>query len=387
MARIYIKTGNKTSEEKKYIKGLRTFLEKNPETDWSPAKNLNELKNAWEKHCVQDVEFTETSGAGSGQGTEAEYERELDEIMGSPSGEENNEEVIDPFTEKEPVVREHVFGNSTFSKDNQTNNQSPNPGTQSSFSEPTDFKTAFQMPGTENSAGPNNSAESSGGKQKAPPKEPPLNPEFANLSSSYKNKKTRRMAKNIVNAFCFLLREGVPAWATRDITPEALAEAAKKNEINLDVVLTFSEAEQVHILEYFKNMCEVAKTLGDIPPNLQEELTEDLYDLLLEKGITPSPTQSFLLTLGEILLLVGIKTYGFRLQISAAKSAAKPEEVQVAEEVKEQAVAQSDAKKEAEDYMKENSSKKSTKNRKASSETEGEFSPATEVSTELVTKE
>ncbi len=139
------------------------------------------------------------------------------------------------------------------------------------------------------------------------------------MSKATRNRKTRRMAKNIVLIFAVILKEGVPKWATRDITPEALAAQAKNNELNIDVILSFDGETQVHVMQYFKNMCEAAKDLGDIPKELKEELEEDLYDLLIEKGVTPTPLQSTMLTLGAILAHVGLKTYGFRIQIASVK--------------------------------------------------------------------
>lgn len=351
MAKLYLKKGNISSEEKKYIKQLEKFMSSSPETEIKPAKNFSQLKKLYEKHCVETVDFEETE--------KTDGDRELDRILEEQQKEkgsslnddepiENDSDIkddstndyesnvdktdfIDPFNKEEPIIRDHVLSEG-FSREK---DKIENAQTQSSFSEPSNFKDSFEIP---KDVDGNNFDGSKDPKQKTEKvKSEPLNPEFNNLNTSYRNRKTKRMAKNIVNVFCYLLENGVPKWATRDITPEALAASVKNNELNLDVIFSFDGQTQIHIVEYFKQMCETAKELGKIPEELKEDLRDDLYDLLIEKGITPSPIQGLLLTLGEIVVLVGVKTYGFRLQVNAVKDIAviQKTEDQTHEEIKE----------------------------------------------------
>lgn len=324
---VYNKKGNLNSKEKKYAKQLQKEIEKriseNPlfESEYKPANSFEELESQYNKYAVTDVEHTEVPNTESNLG---------DGAKGGVIETESEEYFTDPFTKANAKERDYV-GKDGFT-DNQPSKESEN---RTSFDEPKNANEAFSMPPKEDSENANGSEDSgrfndSAEKEKKTEKKQDggFNPQFDAMSAGVRNKRTKRMAVSIINGLCYLLSEGVPFLVTMDITPEALAKAAKNKQINLDVILTFDGETQVRITDWFKMMCHQAKDLGQVPDDLKERLIEDLYEVLLEKKITPTPMQGLLMTAGEMVMLIGIKAVAFRAQVKQVKEVGKPEEKQ-----------------------------------------------------------
>lgn len=322
---VYNKKGNLNSKEKKYAKQLQKEVEKlvseNPlfESDYKPANSFEELEAQYNKYVVTDVEHVEVPNTESSLGNTQE------EIVSA----EVEEYFADPFTKANAKERDYV-GKDGFT-DNQPKAEAEH---RTSFEEPKNANEAFSMPpkeDDENASGSEDSGRFSDGAQKdkkSEKKSEGFNPQFDAMSAGVRNKRTKRMAVSIINGLCYLLSEGVPFLVTMDITPEALAKAAKNKQINLDVILTFDGETQVRITDWFKMMCHQAKDLGQVPEDLKERLIEDLYEVLLEKKITPTPMQGLLMTAGEMVMLIGIKAVAFRAQVKQVKEVGKPEEKQ-----------------------------------------------------------
>lgn len=322
---VYNKKGNLNSKEKKYSKQLQKEIEKriseNPlfENEYKPANSFEELEAQYNKYAVTDVEHVDVPN------TEGNLGNAQEDVISA----EAEEYFADPFTKANAKERDYV------GKDGFTDNQPKNDTQQrTSFDEPKNANEAFSMPpkdDSENANGSEDSGRFSDGAQKekkTEKKQEGFNPQFDTMSAGVRNKRTKRMAVSIINGLCYLLSEGVPFLVTMDITPEALAKAAKNKQINLDVILTFDGETQVRITDWFKMMCHQAKDLGQVPEDLKERLIEDLYEVLLEKKITPTPMQGLLMTAGEMVMLIGIKAVAFRAQVKQVKEVGKPEEKQ-----------------------------------------------------------
>lgn len=323
---VYNKKGNLNSKEKKFAKQLQKEIEKRIsentlfESEYKPANSFEELEAQYNKYVVTDVEHVEVPN------TETNLGNTQEEIVSV----ETEEYFADPFTKANAKERDYV------GKDGFTDNQ-PKSETEhrTSFDEPKNANEAFSMPPKEEESDKDGNSEDSGRfsdgaqkEKKSEKKQEGFNPQFDAMSAGVRNKRTKRMAVSIINGLCYLLSEGVPFLVTMDITPEALAKAAKNKQINLDVILTFDGETQVRITDWFKMMCQQAKDLGQVPEDLKERLIEDLYEVLLEKKITPTPMQGLLMTAGEMVMLIGIKAVAFRAQVKQVKEVGKPEEKQ-----------------------------------------------------------
>jgi hypothetical protein len=375
MVKVFKYKGN--HEAKKYIKKLEVAIErmiqKDPEfaKTYRPADNMFELKAQFDKYCIETTEIiSETKMPKSNKKPVIEEpvietekspeEKQEEEFTFSdekptnitntkttmedekkPATENQDNIQPDPLNRTNPIVREHVLNDSMAPSTDA--NKSDSQG--SSFEEPKDFETAFELPEGED-------FEEFGSKKKNKDKEKetktsssspsqkhsePINPGFDDMSNRTKNKKTRRLATRLVGIFCAILEEGIPVWITRDITPAALARLAQERQIDLGLMLELDGNVQMSVAQFFAYMCDEAKKIGKLTEEQKEDLIDDLYDVLLEKGVTPSPIQSLLIGLAEVGLSVGIKIISIRTQINEVKTMANPQmqAEQEAEAIKE----------------------------------------------------
>lgn len=112
------------------------------------------------------------------------------------------------------------------------------------------------------------------------------------------------MAKYIVKVVVTLLEKGFVWWTTKDINEAKLIELELKGEIDLTVLFALSETEQQTAREFFATMCKDAIAGSKVDLDDQEELTDALFEVLIEKGIAPTPMQNLALV---TLQIVGAK--------------------------------------------------------------------------------
>lgn len=345
--KVFKHKGPTDYKSKKLVKALEMAIEaeikKNPafaET-FKPATNVDELRAMHNKYCITDAEIiSETPNTTTDTGDMAK-KRDSEEFTLSDDKKidldntrtnlDNDNPVFDnpdfnigdPMNRANPKVRGYVMEDS-MNPDDTGETQKTN-----TFEEPKTAAEAFTLPNDDNQHDygmgdkPRSRKKDSDGESKKERSEP-INPSFDEQSNKSRNKKTKRMAKYIVGAFCAILENGVPFLATRDITVAAIATAAKNKEIDLSIILELDEDTQMTVAEFFAQMRIQAKELGKIPEDKKEDLIEDLYDLLIEKGVAPTPLQSIMLGMLEIAAMVGFKTLAFRSQISQVKALAAP---------------------------------------------------------------
>lgn len=309
---IYLKRGNKTREERKYVEELVKFLNDNPDKQFKPVKTFGALKKAWQEHCVQDTEFVESPADTATNGritvekpepahelSDEEYDDAVDKILnGSDSNGEEYEDAPNPFEKENPIVRDYV-NDDKFSQTNDYNNN--NTG-QTDFSEPTDFKSAFELPNNDNAGSEYGGPQQGQAKKQQPPKQDPVNPAFDEMKNANKGKSSKRFARYIVETVCLLAEKGFVWYANKDINEAKLAEYEVSGEVDLSILLTLPDNSKATVKEFFLAQCLQAEQLAKIDPTEKEDLITALATVLLEKGIAPTPTQE--------LILISLKIFG-----------------------------------------------------------------------------
>ncbi|MES2287594.1 MAG: hypothetical protein V4547_18005 [Bacteroidota bacterium] len=349
--KVFKQKGPTDYRSKKLVKALEQAIEaeikKNPDfaATFKPATNVDELKAYYDKYCVTDAEIiSETPNDTTVNTNDMGKKKDADEFTLSDEKKTNlgdtktnldsdnpvfdnpDFNIDDPMNRANPKVRGYVMDDSM----NPDDEAAAETGNTNTFKEPTNAAEAFTLPNdeTQHDYGmgdkPRRSKTKDADGESKKERSEPINPNFGDQDNKSRNKKTKRMAKYIVGAFCAILENGVPFLVTRDITVGAIAAAAKNKEIDLTIILQLDAETQCTVAEFFTMMRKEAKEIGKIPKDKQEDLIEDLYDLLIEKGVTPTPMQSIALSLLEIAAMVGFKALSFRSQISQVKAIAAP---------------------------------------------------------------
>lgn len=315
--KIYNKKGPVNYKERRLIRALETeldkLIQKDPafEASFKTANSFEELSRLHNQYCVTDAEIiSETKND-----TMADTEK---------TGADSTATRTDPLNDKNPIVRDYVLNDS----------MAPDAGDKkpqgTTFEEPKNYEEAFRLPdydifgadkkkeqpkndGNNNNSGNNNnnsgnnnnnnkSGNTSGNQQQ--PKGPGFNPAFDELTQAKKVKQTRRFAKNIVAAVCTGLEMGYVWWITKDINEAKLIEYQMEDSIDLELLVNLEADQETTIRQFFQSMCAHAEAGKAVPLDDQEELADALADVLIEKGIAPTPTQTLFIT---GLRIVGLK--------------------------------------------------------------------------------
>ena len=308
--RVYIKKGQKNYKESKLVNKLEKAIEKKIQEDanfsstYKPATNFAELQKQYDTYCVEDVEFTEIRNTQESenhkefrdsmqQTMEKETPQQPTSKITSEDKYEDNDSFIDPLNREEPIVRDYV-----------TNNEFPDEskGTQNnfktSFDEPLNFKDSFEMPGDETKQQSQNGTT----KKESKPKSEPVNPNWDDMGNSKKKRSTRKFAKYIVETTCMLSEKGFVWFANKDINDSKLAEYELNNEMDLDLLVTLEDGQEATVKQFFQIQCLKAEQLAKIDPEEKSDLADALAEVLIEKGVGPTPTQE--------LLLISLKIFG-----------------------------------------------------------------------------
>lgn len=335
--KVYLKKGNTNYKEKRLINELNKALEKKMAKDpnfsqgFEPARDYNELKQLHDKYCVEDVAFEEVAGekVTVKKAEPTSVENNLDDDT-------SNDDFIDPFNREQPIVRDYVKDGG-FSE----NPQNPNDAGQTTFDEPTSFTEAFEMPsnepGKEPSSQPGNSG---GGKAEPKPKKPqsePVNPAFDEMSNGEKARSTKRFAKYIVETVCMLMEKGFVWYANKDINDSKLTEYELSGEIDLSLLISLDENQQITVKQFFQSQCGQAEEMSKIEPDEKKDLAEALAKVMMEKGIAATPTQELILIALKIVGGQAIKLIALKSQTNALlKALRQPEEQQKVEQPPQQ---------------------------------------------------
>jgi hypothetical protein len=328
--KFYLRKGKRNYKEQKMIKDLEDAFSKkvseNPEfaSQIVPASNERELQAMYNKYIVQDVEFTEskttdnikTQPVMAKKKTDIEdvdFEDNLTDSKGLVPFEEDDDDdnkFVDPFNRENPIVREYVMGKDSLGRERVSSE-----GAKTIFNEPTSFKEAFEIPtydedGKEEKSEPAKKPQPKAEKRERPE---PMNPSFDEMSSGKKKRSSKKFAKYIVEAVCVLSQKGFVWYANKDINASKLAEYELNGEIDLSLLVSLEDGQQVTIKEFFANQCLAAEQLSAIDETAKADLVEALTEVMLEKGIAPTPTQELImiaLTIfgGQAVTLMALKS-------------------------------------------------------------------------------
>jgi len=329
--KIYTRRGKRNYKEQKMINELSDAIskkmEKYPtfESKIVPASNESELRAMYNKYVVEDIEFTETKTNQTNQTQttmakkksedieDVEFEDNLTDSKGlSPfEDDDNDNKFVDPFNRENPIVRDYVMGKDALGRERVNSEDA-----KTSFDEPTSFKEAFEIPtydeeGKEEIKEP--AAKKSQPKAEKREKQEPFNPSFDEMSNAKKKRNTKKFAKYIVEAVCMLLEKGIVWYVTKDITEAKLAEYELNGEMDLSILITLENGQEVTIKQFFLNLSLAAKEASTFTDTEKADITDSLFEVMMEKGIAPTATQELMLVggtavIGKVLSGLGIKS-------------------------------------------------------------------------------
>lgn len=320
--KVYLKKGAPNYKEKRLIdaikKAVTEKLEKDSSFTFEPAKNFDELKTLHGELCIENTEYEEIKEEKNEveSSTENTHEKFRDGIADTidKSAPEQKKAFIDPFNDAEPVVRGYVADNGF--KESGSENETK----KTTFEEPNSFEESFQMPSSEDEKGDTKSTFESKTK-KDNTKPAPINPRFDDMDTGKKKRSTKKFARLIVEGVCLLAEKGCIWWTTKDITPEKLAEYQINDTMDLNLLLTLENNQKQPVIEWFKDRNIEAQTLFKINDTDKNDLIDSLYEVMLEKGVAPTPMQELIINAVKTLVLdMGLKAYQFGAQIKGVLS-------------------------------------------------------------------
>lgn len=314
---VYLKPGKRGAKEKQMIAEIEAAIAKkrstDPTFDFNPADDFEDLKKLHREMVAEDVEFTEHATGDKTDDTEFELTNDK-KIKLDHTKTTIEDEFKDPFNEAAPIIRDYV-------KEDQFNQEDPNNPSKTTFGEPTNFDQAYNIPGAQDDEQIKRTGVNTGSdtRQAGPKKEKvdPVNPSFNDMDKPSKNKQTKRFAKRIVGAVTMLLEKGFVWWTTKNINDAKLAEYELNGEIDLSLLLEMEDGQQATVRQFFASQCQKFEVMAKISKDDQDELAEALADVLMEKGITPTPTQVLIMSSLEIVGRQAITAFAMTAQTNA----------------------------------------------------------------------
>lgn len=297
--KIYKKRGNKNYKEKRLLKEINEFLDKNPElaAEIEPTEDFDGLQAIYDKYVFDDHEVVDSTSNSTGEKTEQPEEVPVEEF---PKKDMN----VDPLNRQNPNVRDYVL-------DNANDKGATGVG---AFAEPVDFTDAFELPET-------SKQEPDGKTTEQPKKEKRIEVEQFQPRSSgaggdhkKRKRKTERFARSVVNLSCDLLEKGALWFATKDISEQKLLEYEQEFGMDLSLILEMPDSTTVTIRQFFASQRIVAEQNLKISKEEREDLTEALVEVFLEKNIQPTPTQNLILVGLAIVGRIGLTSYAISAQ-------------------------------------------------------------------------
>lgn len=330
--RIYFKNGGKSYnlnyKEKRLVEALKPIIEakiaENPELaeKFVPARTFEELEKMYNEYTSEDVVIESETINKDNMAEEDELGDSLQDNSKATSGsdEETVADIIDPFNREEPIVRDYVLDGGDLADPNAQQFTG-----QSDFEEPQSFTEAFELPDSYETDAPQGGSGSGGSRtsdrQPQPEKEEKepfrLNPDFDDMSSAKQKRQTKKFAKYIVETVCLLEEKGFVWYANKDINDAKLVEYELNNVMDLDLLLSMEQGQQITVKQFFQMQCANAEQLAVIDEESKADLTDALTEVLLEKGIAPTPTQNLMLVAGKIVLGQGVALMTLKAQTNA----------------------------------------------------------------------
>lgn len=323
--KVYLKRGAPNYKEKRLITAIENAVTQKIQKDstfastFTPAKTFEELKRLHDSIVVDDVEFTEIPKAETEKANPEKvtsHEEFRDGMKESIEPTENNTmgSNIDPFNESNPIVRDYVTENGFKENGSETAQQ------KTTFEEPKDFKESFEMPSSEAEKGNAKKTETINvsGNKKDGKKDQPINPKFDEMDNGKKKRSTKKFAKIIVDGVCLLAEKGCIWWTTKDITDDKLVDYQLNDTMDLNLLLSLDENQKQPVREWFRARVTEAQTLFKISDVDRQDLIDSLYEVMLEKGIAPTPMQELIINSVKAFILdMGLKAYQFNASIQS----------------------------------------------------------------------
>jgi hypothetical protein len=313
--KIYQKRGNKNYKERKLLKDLEPYIEKRIAEDPSfskqiiPATNYQELQKMHSRYIAEDVESVMVDETNPEPIKETENENQKDTMkIGKDSDIQDVEfeetdavktenptrsssSFIDPFNREEPIVRDYVLGKDSLSKNEPTTEES----NKTSFDEPTTFEEAFEIPDPEEPQAESGGKSISTSSSEKKPEREPLNPQFDEMSTGKKKRSTAKFAKYIVEAVSTLSEKGFVWYSNSEINDAKLAEYEMTGEMDLSLLVSLEDGQDVTVKQFFQVQCAKAEEMSKWSDEQKEDMSTALAEVLMEKGVAPSPMQELLL--------------------------------------------------------------------------------------------
>ncbi len=302
LLKVYIKRGKPNYKESRMItalqKALSEKLSQDPSFTFAPANNIEELQKLHTEYCTETIDFEEikTEKKDSTESTDAGSSDTKTAVENDSELNNNNADIVDPFNNAEPIVRDYVLDDDGFSNPSKKANTG-----KTNFGEPTSFGDSFELPTADDEKNGKGLATPANKKDKK--QSDPVNPAFDDMDGAKKKKSTKRFARYIVEGLCTLAEHGFVYAANSEINEAKLIEYEMTGEMNLNVVLTLDNNQEATVREWFVGMCLNAETLSKIGQDDRDELSDALAEVLMEKGIAPTPMQNLLMIAGKVFVI------------------------------------------------------------------------------------
>ena len=348
--KVYVKRGNLNYKERKYIQEITKALEEKGITgDFEPATNFDDLKRLYDEYCSQDAQIiseTKNPKPTTKEPIKETTTKEVEETLIDDS------DFVDPFNSGEVIVRDYVVDDSMKKKAADSKSSFDEPSADMKFELPDDSDDENgEEKSTKSSGG---GASSSGEKSTKKEKSAPINPSFDEMPNSAKKKSTKRLAKAIVFATCKLAEFGCVWYVTKDITPDKVAEYDLQKSMDLDLLLSLDDNQQITVRDWFALQVKNSNDLLKVSEEGKEEMADALYVVLMEKGVALTPTQEAILSFGvHVILDLGVKAYAMQQQIKSVLNQLKMMRKDELERAKQEQEEQEQEEKEQETELKE----------------------------------
>ena len=308
--KIYNKKGVKNYKEKRILNELQPIIDaklrENPDAaeSFRAATNFEELQAMHRMYASQDVDYTEVNNTKNMAKNDEIIEVEdtsNNDFFKKINESDDSVDFIDPFNREEPIVRDYVTDGGL----RESNEPEGPPRTH--FDEPVTFQDAFELPSDDDNDNPEVQSKDNQQKQREPKREKPsrpepLNPSFDDMSSGKKKRSTKKFAKYIVETVCMLGERGFIWYATKDINEAKLTEYELNGEMDLSLLINLENGQEATVKQFFTLQCDQAEQFSKFDKQEKEDLAEALAEVLLEKGVGPTPMQE--------LMLIGAKIFG-----------------------------------------------------------------------------
>lgn len=316
--KFYNKRGKPNYKEKRYLDAIDQAVKNKMKTDPDFGKNIKtantfeELKELHDRLTTEDAQYEDvTENETDIEKQHKQFRDGMADTIETKKDGNSGQTFLDPFNDAEPIIRDYVMEDGLKDDDANENKSDPN----ATFEEPKSFAESFELPTADDErSGGNNEKQ----KKSEPKKSSPINPQFDEMSGNKKRRSTKKFAKIIVEGVGLLAEKGCIWWTTKDITEDKLVQYELEDKMDLQILLTLDDSQQITVREWFGLKVKEADTLFKISKEDKEDLIDSLFEVMLEKGIAPTPMQELMINAVKTFILdMGVKAYAFNQQIKS----------------------------------------------------------------------